>query len=76
MSDQENAITITIIEVPGNRSAIVATQPITVTSACEKASIEIDGRAIRVNSVEVSADFIITDDNSRIALSRGAKGNS
>jgi len=74
MSDVQ--ITITIIEVPGNRSAIVADQPISVEDACERAGIEIDGRAIRVNSLEVDASFMVISDNARITLSRGAKGNT
>jgi sRNA-binding carbon storage regulator CsrA len=74
MSD--NQITVTIIEVPGNRSAVVVNEPKSVDFICGKAGVEIDGRAIRVNSVEATSETMVTMDNSRITLSRGAKGNT
>ena len=73
---ESNQITVTIIEVPGNRAAVVVDEPSSVAFVCGKAGIEIDGRAIRVNSVEAAEDTMVSEDNTRISLSRGAKGNS
>ena len=71
-----NEITVTIVEVPGNRSAVVVDEPKSIDFICGKAGIDIDGRAIRLNSVEVNGSDMVTQDNSRITLSRGAKGNA
>ena len=74
MSDTQ--ITVTIIEVPGNRVAVVVETGSSVAEICEKAGVAIDGRAIRVNSVETDDAHVVSNDNSRITLSRGAKGNT
>ena len=69
-------ITVTIVQIPGSRSAVVADSGDSVLDICEAAGIDIDGRAIRLDGNEASASSIISEDNSRITLSRGAKGNT